>query len=219
MAGDETETLLSSPSLSSAGNNSGLGVVCCWFGADTGAAGTADKDGVVLGLTLSIGFCSGVLTGVGVGVTSTSSSTVGCLHGSFCPTALTRHCDVDRVVDLVGLEVEFALEADILGDPGVDGGVGAESSSRVTFCWEKREEAEEDWDRGRLLAEWPSSEDRECLFERCCDVSRLSRDVFVLGVSPDGLLLNETGVWYANGELVGIEGFILSQGDSLREAQ
>jgi hypothetical protein len=130
--------------LSAAGTIPALGGTWCWVGADAGSAEAAGGGGLTSGLTLSIRFCRGALIGVGVGVTSKSSSTLSCLDGPCCPAALKSDCDDGRGVDLTGLEVNVGLEADIMGDMGVEGGAKAGISSRVTFCWEKREEADEE---------------------------------------------------------------------------
>jgi hypothetical protein len=139
-----------SSDLSAAAADSVLGGDCCGAGKGAGAgagAGTvvsAGVDGRVFGLTASTGLCWGVLAGVGVAVTlSTSSSTLGCREAACC-AALTRDCEDGLVVDLADLEVETGLDVDIVGDTGVEVGVEAGISSRVTFCWENREEVEED---------------------------------------------------------------------------
>ena len=75
---------------------------------------------------------------------STSSSTIACLDGLCCPAACTSKCDDGRDVESAGLDVIVGLAADVLGVVGFDGGVEAEISSSVTFCWEKREEADDE---------------------------------------------------------------------------
>ena len=85
------------------------------------------------------------MIGVGVDVTlSTSSSTFGCCDAACCAAAFTSDCDEGRGVDFAGLDVDVGLGADIVGEVDVNGGSETGMSSRVTFCCEKREEADEE---------------------------------------------------------------------------
>ncbi len=131
------------PAFGSMGTNCGFRGACFCIGS--AAVVGAGADGRGGGCTASIGFCESVLANLGVDMTlSTSSSTFGCRFATRCDTGFATDGADGRGVDMAGLIMDTGLELDMLGVEVVDGGLEIDISSSVTFCCEKRVDAEDE---------------------------------------------------------------------------
>lgn len=129
------------PTFGSTGTGCGLGGA--WFCIGSDSVVSADVHGCGAGCTASIGFCEGVLANLGVDVTlSMSSSISGCSAATCCGIYLPTDGADDRGADIAGLIMDTGLEFDLVGAEVVDGGLEIGISSSVTFCCEKRVDAE-----------------------------------------------------------------------------